>query len=226
MSSTARPDAQLLRERRPRRRVGLGDRRRDQQRDRGQEEQARLHAGADPVVLLDVVLESAEQKRRAQHEQRVGDDRAGDGRLHQHVFAGAQGGERDDQFGQVPQRGVEQPTRRVAGLGRDGLGGVTQQCGQWHDGEHGQHEQQRVRFGLELRGCKHHRHKCQQPEQRVVTDFLEQRVHSSAHLSPSSVAAVNAFTAIAATRAVTSTPHTPMTIASTRVSSDLGARSP
>ena len=36
--------------------VGLRHRRRNQQRDRGQEEQARLHAGADAVVFLDVVL--------------------------------------------------------------------------------------------------------------------------------------------------------------------------
>ena len=62
---------------------------------------------------------------------------------------------------------------------------------------------QRVRFGLELRGCKHHRHHGQQPEHWVVTDFLEQGVHAFiAYPSRSSCAAVNAFTAIAATRAV------------------------
>ena len=150
MSSTASPTLNLLGERRRRRGVGLRDRRRNQQRDRGQEQQAGLHAGADPVVFLHVVLEPAEQKRRAQHEQRVGDDRAGDGRLHQHVLPGAQRGERDDQFGQVSQRGVEQAADRIAGLGRHGFGGMTQQRGQRHDGQHGQHEEQRVRFGLEL----------------------------------------------------------------------------
>ena len=177
MSSTARAYAELLGERRARCRVGCADRRRNHQGDRGQEQQTRLHAGAGPVVFLNVVLESAEQKRRAQHEQRVGDDRAGDGRLHQHVLPGAQSRQRDDQLGQVSQRGVEQATRRVAGLGRNRFGGVTQQRGQRHDGEHGQHEEQRVRFGLELRGCKHHRHKGQQPEHRVVTDFFEQGIH-------------------------------------------------
>jgi hypothetical protein len=40
------------------------------------------------------------------------------------------------------------------------------------------------------------------------------------------VAVVNAFTATAATSAVISTPHTPMRIASTRVSSDVGEKSP
>ena len=48
-----------------------------QQRDRRQEEQSRLHAGADPVILLLVVLESAEQKRCTEDEQCVGDDRTG-----------------------------------------------------------------------------------------------------------------------------------------------------
>jgi len=41
-----------------------------------------------------------------------------------------------------------------------------------------------------------------------------------------SCAVVSAFTATAASSAVTSTPHTPMRTASTRDSSSLGARSP
>ena len=129
----------------------LGDGRRNQQRDRGEEEQAGLQAGADPVVFLHVVFEPAEQKRRAEHEQRVGDDRAGDGGLHQRVLPGAQRGERDDQFGQVAERGVEQATDRIARLGRHGFGGMTQQRRQRHDGQDGQHKEQRVRFGLDLR---------------------------------------------------------------------------
>ena len=177
MSSTARPTLNFWVNAAPPPESASRDRRRNQQRDRGQEEQARLHAGADPVVFLHVMLESAEQKRRAQHEQRVGDNRAGDGRLHQHVLPGAQGGERDDQFGQVSQRGVEQAADRIARLGRHRFGGVTQQRRQRHDGQDGQHEKQRVRFGLELCGCEHHGHEGQQPEQRVVTDFLEEWFH-------------------------------------------------
>src|SRR6202007_3022819 len=46
------------------------------------------------------------------------------GRRPQHRFAGAQ--RRDDQFGQVPQGGVEQSADRVARLGSHGLGGMTQ----------------------------------------------------------------------------------------------------
>ena len=86
-------------------------------------------------------------------------------------------GQRDDQFGQVPERRVEQATDRVARLGRDRLGGVAQQRRQRHDREHGQHEEQRVRVGPHLRGDEHDGHERQQPEQRVVTDFLQQGFH-------------------------------------------------
>jgi hypothetical protein len=58
--------------------IGFGDRRRNQHRDRRQEEQRRLQAGVVPIVFLHVVLEAAEQKRRTQQKQRVGDDRTGD----------------------------------------------------------------------------------------------------------------------------------------------------
>ena len=49
----------------------------------------------------------------------------------------------------LPKRRVEQPADGVAGLGRHRFGGVTQQRRERHDRENGQHEQQRVRFGLE-----------------------------------------------------------------------------
>ena len=48
----------------------------------------------------------------------------------------------------------------------------------------------------------------------------------SSHVSRSSVASGNDLTATAARRAVKRTPHTPMSIASTRPSRNLGARSP
>jgi len=43
--------------------------------------------------------------------------------LHQHVLAGMQCGERNDQFGQVPQGSVEQPADSIASAMCDGLGG-------------------------------------------------------------------------------------------------------
>ena len=156
-------DAERLGELRGRSRIHLGDRRRHQQGDRGQEKQARLQARAGAVELLEVVLEPAEQKRGAQHEQRVGDDRAGDGGLHQRVLPGAQGGQCDDQLGQISQSGVEQPAGGVTRLGRNGFGRMAEQPGQRHDGKHRQDKERRVGFGSELRGGKHHRHSDQQP---------------------------------------------------------------
>ena len=110
-----------------------------------------------------MVLEAAEEKRCAQHEQRVGDNRAGNGRLHEHVLPGTQRRERDDQFRQVSQCGIEQAPDRITRLGRHGFGSVAQQRRQRHDGEHREHEQQRVRFRLELMGCEHCGHEDQQP---------------------------------------------------------------
>jgi len=40
------------------------------------------------LELLHLVIDTSEQERRAQHGQRVGDERAGNGRLHQSVLSG------------------------------------------------------------------------------------------------------------------------------------------
>jgi len=49
-----------------------------------------------------------------QHEQRIGDDRTGNGRLHS-IYSLPQGGQRNEQFGQVPS--VDSAGRRLlAGL--------------------------------------------------------------------------------------------------------------
>src|SRR5262245_16108861 len=80
--------------------------------------------------------------------------------LTNNVLSGAQGRERDDQFGQVAQRGVQQTAHRIARLGRYGFRGVTQQRRERHDGQDGKHEQQRVLFLPELRRREHHGHEC------------------------------------------------------------------
>ena len=152
-----------------------------------------MHAGADAVVFLDVIFESAEEKGRAQHEQRVGDDRAGQGRLHQHVLPGAQGGERNDQFRQIAQRGIEQATDRIPRLGRHGFGGVTEQGGERHDGQDGQYEEKRVRVVPEVLGREDHGHEDQQPEQLVVLNFFEQWLHGQS-CSDADVAAKSLLT--------------------------------
>ena len=48
-------------------------------------------------------------------EQRVGDDSAGKGSLDQKIFARFQSCQRDDEFRQVAEGGVEQSANRVAG---------------------------------------------------------------------------------------------------------------
>jgi hypothetical protein len=107
--------------------VGSHDGRWDEQGDGGEEQQSGLHAGSDPVELLGVELETAKEKGRAEHEQRVGDNGAGNGSLHQHVFPGTQGGQCDDQFRQVAKCGVEQTAHRIACFRRDRLRGVAEQ---------------------------------------------------------------------------------------------------
>ena len=156
--------------------IGFGQHRWNQQRNRRQKQQAGLQAGVVAVVFLHMMFEAAEQKRRAQHEQRVGDDRAGDRSFHEHVLTGLQRRQRDDQLGQIAKRGVEQAADRVAGFCRDGFRGVAQQRGQRHDGQDGKDKQQRVRFGLECLGGKQNRHQREQPEQPIVANVSEQRI--------------------------------------------------
>jgi hypothetical protein len=88
------------------------------------------------------------------------------------VTAGAQGGERDDQFCQMSERVVQQATGCISGFGSHGLDGMAQQHGQRHDGQDGHHEEQRVRVVLEFLGREHHRHEGQQPKQLVVLNLL------------------------------------------------------
>ncbi|EGE57159.1 hypothetical protein RHECNPAF_470037 [Rhizobium etli CNPAF512] len=156
------------------RRVQSAKRRRHQQRDCGQEKQACLDAGARPVEFLNVIFQAAEQKRSAQHEQRVGDDRPGDRCLDQRVFAGLQGSQRNDQFGQVSKGRVQQPACGVTRLGGNGFGRMTEQSCQGHDGEHRQDEERRMSFWEERRSHEYHRHGGEQPEYRAVADLFEQ----------------------------------------------------
>ncbi len=94
-----------------------------------------------------MVLEAAEQKRRPQHEQRVGDDRTGDRMILPGCTVRRRRGQRDDQFGQVSKRGVEQPASGVARLCRNGFGRVAQETGERYHGKHRQDEKQSMSLG-------------------------------------------------------------------------------
>src|SRR4029434_1162400 len=100
-----------------------------------------------------------------------------DGRLHQHVLAGTQRRERDDQLRQVAQRRVEQTADGIARLGGDGFGGVTEQRCQRHDGEHGQKEEQRVFRCDHPLTDEHDGNKQQEPQKRSASDVFENVVH-------------------------------------------------
>ena len=158
-------------------RIHARDRRRDEDRDHSQKQHAGLQTGIGPVELLHMVLQSAEQERRAQHEQRIGDDHAGDRCLHQHILPRAQRGQRNDELGQIAEGGVEQAADAVARFGRHGFGGVAEQRSQRNDGQDGQQKQQRVRVVPELLDHKQDGHKGEQPQQRIVTDLFEQGIH-------------------------------------------------
>ena len=60
------------------REVEVSDRRRGEQRDGRHQQQAGIESPAGPVELLHMVAQAADQQAGAEHEQRVGDDCAGD----------------------------------------------------------------------------------------------------------------------------------------------------
>ncbi len=130
-------------------------------------------------MLLDMVLQAAEQKRCSQHKQRIGDDRPGDRGLDERVLTGMQRCDCDNQLGQISQCCVEQPADCIAGLFSDGFGCVTEQGGEGHDRQHSKHEQQRVRSRRHLFDDQNDRYERQHPQQRVLADLLEQSAHTS-----------------------------------------------
>jgi hypothetical protein len=95
------------------------------QRNRSQQEQARIQPRTGTVVLLDVVLEAAEKKACSKHEERVGHDRADHRALDEAVLPGMKSRGCDDQFRKIAQCRIQQPAHRVSGLFGNRFGGVT-----------------------------------------------------------------------------------------------------
>jgi hypothetical protein len=170
-------EAQLRGEGRRTGRVGGPDGRRNQEGDGRQEELRRLELRGRRVELLHPVTQPTEEQARAQHEQRVGDDRAGDRRLDQHVLARAERGHGDHELGQVPQRRVQESADGVAGLRRDGLGRVAEERRERHDREHRQHEEEGVRVRPEVLRRQDRRDEDQQPEERRPADVAQEQGH-------------------------------------------------
>jgi hypothetical protein len=65
-----------------------------------------MEPAAGAIVFLDVIAQAAKQEGDAKHEQCVGDDRARDRRLDQHVLARMKRGHGNDQLGEVAERCV------------------------------------------------------------------------------------------------------------------------
>jgi hypothetical protein len=69
---------------------------------------------------------------------------AGDRGLHQVEHARVQGGQRDDELGEVAQGRVEQPAHGVTGPRRHALRRLAERRRQRHERQHRKHEQCRV----------------------------------------------------------------------------------
>ncbi len=147
-----------------------------EERDRGEKKQAGLKS-RHPVEFLPMVAQAAEEKAGAEHEEGVGRNRARDRRFHERVLPGLQRGNRNHQLRQVPKCGVEQTSDRISGLGGDGLCGMTEQGGERDDGQDRENEVQRVGVRLELLKHEHDRHEDEQPEERIMPDFLKEQAH-------------------------------------------------
>ena len=148
-----------------------------EQGHRRQEQHPGLQACGAGVVLLDAVLEATQQERHAEHEQRVGDDRASDRGFHEVEHASTQCSDGDDQFREVAERGIQQPTHGIAGLRRDAFGRMAEQGGEGDDCEHGEYEQCRVRLWREVFAEEYGGHGGKQPQQWIRAQALQDLVH-------------------------------------------------
>ena len=84
----------------------------------------------------------ADHDHRAEHEQRVGEQRADDRRLRHHGLARLQREDHDEQLGQVAERRLQQPGHRRAELLADLLGGERHDVGEPGERDRRQAERQ------------------------------------------------------------------------------------
>ena len=99
---------------RGRRRMERVRKRREREDRRREHAQRRDHPRAQRVESLRPVSDAADEKREAEHEHAVRDDRADERRLHDADQAVAQREQRDEQLGQVPERRLDDAGDRRA----------------------------------------------------------------------------------------------------------------
>ena len=79
----------------------------DDQADRGQRERNDGGAGGRAIKTLFLIFRAAQDNGKAEHEQDVADDRAGNGSFHHAGQAFGERDPRDDQLGRVSEGGVQ-----------------------------------------------------------------------------------------------------------------------
>ncbi len=100
---------------------GQGEDGRHEQADQRQDEQGGIGPGDLLAERLGAVAQAADQDARAHDQQQVADDRPGQRGLDDLDETGLQGEERDDQLGDVPERGIEDAADLRAGQGAQPL---------------------------------------------------------------------------------------------------------
>ena len=159
--------------------VAGSDGRRHQQREGRQKQHGHLESRIAEAEALLVILQSAQEEGRARHEQHVGDDGADQRCLDEEILARLQGGNGDDQFGQVSQRRIEQPAHGIAGAGRHLFGGEAEHHGERNDGQNRQQEDQRLRLGQQVLAHQDDRHENEKPEKAILAQGRQQLAHPS-----------------------------------------------
>ena len=99
-------------------------------------------AAFEPAIFgaerLRAVLQPADEDAQAEDEQEVADDRAGQAALTTSIRPGLQREERDDQLGDVAERGVEDAADLRPGDRAEPLGGLSDQPGEPEDRDRGE----------------------------------------------------------------------------------------
>ena len=123
------------------------------------------------------MLQAADECRRAEHQQHVADDRAGQGGLDEIGQAFAQRQRADDQFGGVAERRVEQAADAAAEPFGEHARRAADQCGQRQDGEQRCAEDRRVVLGHRQLEPDRNRDEAEQQELPVTPQEGHRLVH-------------------------------------------------
>ena len=104
--------------------------------DRAEQQHRRAEPGRRAIEPLHRMAEAADERRSAEHQQHVADDRSGQRGLDQIGQACAQRQRADDQLRGIAERRVQQPADAAAEMLGQLLGGAPHVGGQRQDGEH------------------------------------------------------------------------------------------